>query len=231
VPPELQQLLGSHPDLVDVVIERVLPERKIPFDGLRGEPRNADLAIAARDRSGIVALTIEGKADESFDRPVSAILEAAARRLPADERTGAIPRIQALSAALFRPWRKGLAHLGELRYQLLTGIAGTMAWAREIGASRAVFGVHEFVTDQTRDEKHARNAADLKVVGQFEHSPEIKLDLILKVEAQLTDPAGALIRRWERVHVRARIPTICPLKCLKRCLGRSRFGILPDSLY
>ena len=83
------------------------------------------------------------------------------RRIATDQRTGAIARIEALSAALLPPWREGLPHLGDLRYQLLTGIAGTLAWAREIAASRAVFIVHEFITDQTRDADHARNATDL----------------------------------------------------------------------
>jgi hypothetical protein len=66
-----------------------------------------------------------------------------------------------LSTALLPPWRSGLAHLGDLRYQLLTGIAGTLAWAREIGATRAGFAVHAFVTDHSRDDKHAQNASDL----------------------------------------------------------------------
>jgi hypothetical protein len=161
VPVEVDRLLRSHPDIRDVVIERAFPERQIRFDKLRGEPRNADLAIEARDSSGLVAITVEGKADESFDRPVSAILKDAAHRIASDERTGAIVRIEMLAAALLPPWRLELAHLGDLRYQLLTGVAGTLAWAREIAASRAVFIVHEFVTDQTHDDKHRQNSADL----------------------------------------------------------------------
>ena len=115
------------------------------------------------DRDGVVAITIEGKADESFDRPVSVVLQSAIERISADKGTGAILRVEALSAALWPPWRTGLAHLGDLRYQLLTGIAGTLAWAREIGATRAVFAVHEFVTDRSTDDKHAQNASDLNV--------------------------------------------------------------------
>jgi hypothetical protein len=163
VPPEIERLLRSHPNLVDVVVERAVPEHQIHFDDLRGEPWNADLAIEARDRDGVVAITVEGKADESFDRLVSVVLQSAIERIAADERTGAILRVEALSAALLPPWRTGLAHLGDLRYQLLTGIAGTLAWAREIGASRAVFAVHEFVTDRSNDDKHAQNASDLNL--------------------------------------------------------------------
>jgi hypothetical protein len=163
VPDEVDQLLRSHPDLVDVVVERALPEHQIRFDDLRGEPRNADLAIEARNRDGLVAITIEGKADETFDRRVSAVLQSAAERIAADERTGAIVRAESLSAALLPPWRTGLPHLGDLRYQLLTGVAGTLAWARQIGASRALFAVHEFVTDRSRDDKHLQNASDLNL--------------------------------------------------------------------
>lgn len=161
VPAEIEQLLRSHPDLGRLAIERALPEHQIRFDDLPGEPRNADLAIEARDAHGVVAITLEGKADESFDRPVTAVLQSAVKRMAADEKTGAVRRVELLSEALLPRWRSGLAHIGDLRYQLFTGIAGTLAWAREIRASRAVFAIHEFVTDQTSDDKHAQNASDL----------------------------------------------------------------------
>src|SRR4051812_47562243 len=65
------------------------------------------------------------------------------------------------SAALLPPWRWGLTHLGQLRYQLLTAIAGTVAWAQAQGTDRAVLIVHEFATASTRDVNHHRNAAGL----------------------------------------------------------------------
>ena len=48
-----------------------------------------------------------------------------------------------------------------LRYQLLTATAATVAEAQRQSAGRAVLLIHEFVTEQTSDEKHERNAADL----------------------------------------------------------------------
>ncbi len=51
--------------------------------------------------------------------------------------------------------------LGDLRYQLLTGVAGAIAFASEVGANRAAFLVHEFITDRTDDEKHRTNTQDL----------------------------------------------------------------------
>ena len=43
----------------------------------------------------------------------------------------------------------------------MTGVAGALAYAGEIGSTTAVFVIHEFVTDETRDDYHARNARDL----------------------------------------------------------------------
>ena len=77
VPVDIQRLLESSRYLRDVVIDCVLPEHKIRFDGIPGEPRNADLAIAAHDPAGKVAITIEGKADEAFDQPVESVLRRA----------------------------------------------------------------------------------------------------------------------------------------------------------
>ena len=71
---------------------------------------------------GILAITVEGKADETFDRPVATILEKAAARIAKDKRTGAIARIEALSAGLLPSWREGLPHLGELRYSSSRGL-------------------------------------------------------------------------------------------------------------
>jgi len=178
VPPEVDALLRSHADLADVMMGRVLPEHRIRFDDVAGEPRNADLAIEARDRHGALAITVEGKADEPFDRLVRDILETAVYHIASDQRTGAVTRVQNL-AAMLPAWREDLPHLGDLRYQLLTGIAGTLAWARDIDAGRAVFVVHEFVGDLNA--KHERNASDLNAFvrrltdGRFTEVPVGKL--------------------------------------------------------
>jgi hypothetical protein len=51
--------------------------------------------------------------------------------------------------------------LGDLRYQLLTAVAGTLAYAVSINAQRAVFVVHEFITSETDDANHRINEIDL----------------------------------------------------------------------
>lgn len=209
VPTEVATLLRSHPDFRNVTLERAFPERQIPFDELPGEPRNADLAIAARDEHGVIAITVEGKADESFDRPVRLVLAAAARRIAEDQATRAIDRVESLSAAILPRWREGFAHLGVLRYQLLTAVAGSLAWARELSAERAVLVVHEFVTERTSDTRHAQNAADL---DRFVHR--------LTEGAHASLAKGALIGPI-MVHGNARLPRV-PLD-----IGRAERNIRP----
>jgi hypothetical protein len=61
--------------------------------------------------------------------------------------------------------------------QLLTGVAGALAFAVEVGAKRAAFVVHEFTTRLTDDAKHRANAADLDAfvtrlsAGRVSHVP------------------------------------------------------------
>lgn len=54
------------------------------------------------------------------------------------------------------------SELGNLRYQLLYGIAGTLIEAGNQAASLAVFVVHEFLSTQTRPAKVAGNHTDLE---------------------------------------------------------------------
>lgn len=161
VPAEIAALLDSHPDTRRCTLTAATPEHPIAFDELPGEPRNADVAAQGKDARGALALTVEAKADEPFDRRVADVLAEAVDRAAHGERTNIVRRVEQLAAALLPPARRGLPGLGELRYQLLTGAAGTLAYAATVGAGRAVLVVHEFVTPATRDERHRTNAADL----------------------------------------------------------------------
>src|SRR5688572_9041652 len=71
VPTELRTLLDSRPETRGLIIEKAIPELRIPFDAHRGEPRNADLALVGQADGGRVAVTIEAKADESFGGTVA----------------------------------------------------------------------------------------------------------------------------------------------------------------
>jgi hypothetical protein len=161
VPAELTALLGSHPDIAGAVVRTVMPEHRVRFDKLRGEPRNADVAMLGEHPAGSIALSIEAKADEPFDRLVDDVLLNVAKKIGQDHRTNRIARIQQLATSLLPPSVPGTYRLGLLRYQLLTAVAGALAFAIDAKAGRAVFVVHEFVTDKTDDARHAANARDL----------------------------------------------------------------------
>lgn len=64
-----------------MVVDDVTPECRIRFDSLEGEPRNADLAFVGHTPAGVVAVTIEAKADETFGETVANALSSALERV------------------------------------------------------------------------------------------------------------------------------------------------------
>jgi hypothetical protein len=160
-PSELADLIASHPDTNGAIFAIVEPECRVHFDKLGGEPRNADIVAIADHPAGRLAINIEAKADETFDDLVRDVLQAAVKKIANDERTNAVIRVQQLASSILPPPTSGTAHLGDLRYQLLTGIAGALAFAIKAEVNRAVFIVHEFVTNQTNNSRLQANADDL----------------------------------------------------------------------
>jgi hypothetical protein len=159
-PPEFRDLLLSHPDLADTTVERAEPEALLRFDDAAG-PRNADLALWARDGRGPVAITVEAKADEPFDTPVADTFSRALENLLERPTSAGVARIVHLAESLFHEKEAGESRIGDLGYQLLTATAGTLAHAAAIGADKAVLVVHEFVTTETSAKKLAANHSDL----------------------------------------------------------------------
>lgn len=162
MPAGLRELLDSRPETRNLRVDVVHPEHRIVFDEHGGEPRNADLAFVGEGPTGRVAVTVEAKADEPFGPTVGEAMAAALERAVGNPRSRGTERILGLVRALFNPAEKGQPFLTELQYQLLTGLAGTLAYAAESGARTAAFVVHEFITSKTRDERHAKNARDLE---------------------------------------------------------------------
>ena len=176
VPEEIESIVRQASDSGRARIITAWPEHKVRFDTLPGEPRNADVNAIAEGSRERIAISIEAKADEPFGQTTREVLESAVQRIARDEPTNAITRVQQLARALFGTERSQRLPLGDVRYQLLTGIAGAIAFAREQEASVAVFVVHEFVTDQTRDELHLRNMRDLNaLVERITHGMQVGL--------------------------------------------------------
>jgi hypothetical protein len=163
VPEELTALFESRAETRGLIVDEVLPEHRVSFDAHGGEPRNADLALVGHAPESKIAVTIEAKADESFGATVAQTLTDALERSIENPRSHGVRRIEDLVRALLPARSKGLPHVRDLRYQLLTATAGTLAYAAAEHASLAVFIVHEFITDQTVDRRHAANAADYEM--------------------------------------------------------------------
>ena len=161
MPPEVLDALLTHPSFGTVQSWQAEPEAKLRFDEFPGEPRNSDLAIHVHDEAGEYLLAIEGKADEPYGETVMQAFAAALERRIEKPGSNGVARIEQLAASLLLPRTGTLSSAVDLRYQLLTACAGAVAEAHRRNAARAVILIHEFITPQTKDGNHARNAADL----------------------------------------------------------------------
>jgi hypothetical protein len=159
-PLEIASLLRSNADFQNVVIDQVEPEARLYFDTRRGETRNADLVFLGHDEKGSVVGSVEAKADEAFGPRISDVLNTALERAVSNPRSGGIERVVELVRGLVPPRVTDTVSIGELRYQLLTGIAGTLALAAEHKAERAIFIVHVLETSMTSSPQLAANADD-----------------------------------------------------------------------
>lgn len=160
-PSEIMGLLASHPDTASVEIVSAIPQYQLQFDGIKEETHDCDLVALADSEHGALALVVEAKADERFERPVEQVVSQAVDRKAHGERTSMLKRVEQLAAALLPPPRRGLPPLGPLRYPLLAAAAGALAYAKEAGASRAVLVIHEFATERAEDRTQTANYADL----------------------------------------------------------------------
>jgi hypothetical protein len=165
-PAEFVGLLESHPYFRDTDLEQGFPEERIRFDRYQGEPRNADLNIAGRNGGKTVAVSVEGKADESFGSSIAATLAAVERRRAKGERTNGEARITDLLDALLPAVARRSDQVGRLPYQLFTAVAGVLAWAKRLEADAALLIVHEFVEGRRTDGRAATSEGKIARNGK-----------------------------------------------------------------
>jgi hypothetical protein len=156
----LARLLRGDERLGDLTIRRAVAEAQIGFDEWRGGRRNHDLLVHGTVTSGPLVIGLEAKADESFGQTVGAYARAAFRKHTAGEPTNAPKRIASLLADVAGTSLEQRPEFAALRYQLFTGIAGTLAAAAD--GERAAFVIHEFHTSKTTSRKISANAEALK---------------------------------------------------------------------
>jgi len=156
-PTELTRLLASHPATQHLVIHEAAAECRLRLDDFEGETRNADLWLRCSNEDELVVATIEGKADEEFGTKIGPYYDS-----KCGTRSNVPGRIDALCNAIFG--HELSAEIRCLRYQLLHGAAATLISARDHGAIKAVFVIHEFHSARCRHAALMRNSADW---GQF----------------------------------------------------------------
>lgn len=161
IPPELQKLLGSHEATRGFVPEIAFPEYVTRIDSFSGEHRNHDLVLVGASGKNKILICIEAKADESFGDPICKVKNK-------DPNSNILKRIGLLSNSLFDQITD--KDLGQIKYQLLTGVTGTLIEAKNRIADYAVFVVYEFLSSQLDENKLIANTYDLnnflrKIVG------------------------------------------------------------------
>lgn len=135
------------------------PEYVLRFDNYGGYGRNHDLLIIAEDNdTKKVLIAFESKADEAFRKTVLEAKEDAEIEDEQNPDSMELVRIGDLRYALFKVQGEDLF---QLRYQLLTAIAGTLYEAKEQNADKAIFIVQTFISDETNWDNYRRNQDDL----------------------------------------------------------------------
>jgi hypothetical protein len=161
LPRDIQALLENHPDFGFATSWHAEPDVQLRFDAFPDEPHHTDLFILVKDRRGPYVVAVEAMADETFGKTIAQERAVAVRRKRLNGRSNGERRIDQLESAIFAARPDEQALLGSLRYQLLTAAAGALRAAIDGHCTRAILLVQEFVTAETKDAKHATNAADL----------------------------------------------------------------------
>jgi hypothetical protein len=151
----LARLLDTHAETRGLLIDTAVAEEQVAFDHFPGGKRNHDLLIRGHCSSGPVVIGLEAKADETFGQTIATYKRDALDRRRAHKTTNAPERLKNLLDDI------GLISLelnptfGDLRYQLFSGVAGTLATTK--ADESAAFIVHEFVTPLTSEKKRREN--------------------------------------------------------------------------
>lgn len=122
-----------------------------------GGVRNHDVLARGHAKVGPVVLGVEGKVNESLDLTIAGKYAAAAARRAKGQNTNLDRRVDALLDAFAGRRVTDDPALGALRYQLFSGLAGTLAAAP--AAKAAVFVVHLIRTPLARLSKFEESRA------------------------------------------------------------------------
>lgn len=156
----LQRRLSSALGL-SVKLEEATPEYLARFDSYLGGPSNLDLGITGSvgcsDRCSSLFVGVEAKVDEPFGSTVKGRYTAAFKDRSDGKRTNAPERVKELLSRYFSVSGSPVtSRFAGIRYQLLTGTAGTVSYPAE----RSVFYILVFRTSLYDEGKGQANQRD-----------------------------------------------------------------------
>lgn len=134
-PTEVRALFSSAEDinLRDVELLLAIPEHKVYFPPMQGHPSQNDVFALAKAANGeLVAIAVEAKVSEPFDRTVDEWF--------AEPTPGKAERLAFLKSKL----RIDDKPIGHIRYQLLHRLASALLEAERFNAKYAVLVIHSF---------------------------------------------------------------------------------------
>ncbi|MCY4114600.1 MAG: hypothetical protein OXG33_11810 [Chloroflexi bacterium] len=152
----MSQVLSRH-----IKLEKAKPEYLAKFDPYPGNPSNLDLGVTGEvgqlNLRESLFVGIESKVDESFGNTVGSRFSSAMKSREAGRNTNAPERVRDLLAKYFSA--KGSpnsSRFADVRYQLLTGTAGTVAAPGKV----SVFYILVFKTSMYDAGKGSANQQD-----------------------------------------------------------------------
>jgi hypothetical protein len=192
-PAALIELFTGNDDLGALRIRDAIAEAQVAFDDFPGGKRNHDLLIRGECAGGPVVIGLEAKADETFGETIATYRRKAIAVREAGKSTNAPERLENLLSDIALISLDRNPTFGDLRYQLFSGVAGTLAAASKPGEI-AVFVVHEFATFETTAAKRAKNKLALsQFVG------DVTAAVTPDRDAWLLGPFHVPAQRWIEV--------------------------------
>lgn len=155
--PKVESLLERQ--FAEITLEFGIAEKQTRFDSFSG-PRHHDLLVEAISARGKVIIGVEGKADEPFDLSLFEKKAKTEKDLRANRNSKSKRRLVEMTECFLGISIDELEEgdpRGELGYQLLSALAGTLADAKLADSGSAVLLIHEFVSSETDDAKHEIN--------------------------------------------------------------------------
>lgn len=161
-----------------IKLEQATPEYLARFDSYPGNPSNLDLGITGHverlPRSASLFVGVEAKVNETFGTTtVRSRYSSAMKERKAGKRTNAPERVKGLLSKYFSvQGSPGSSRFADIRYQLLTGTAGTVAAPGEV----SIFWILVFRTSMYDERRGLSNLQDYESFVEAAHGKLLTRD-------------------------------------------------------